>query len=99
MKKEEALERVSKSEKDQLEIERKIYRDFQTKGKLSDYYLLIEKENEEKTQKAREEIKKLMRDIPPTNAKDIQKIVRIVCVRCDLPHVYVTKLIPKRRKK
>ena len=98
MKKEEALERINKSEKEQMILEREIYRDFQKKGKLSEYYLLVDKENSEKRKQAISEIRKLMRDIPPSNAKDIQKIVRIVSVRCDLPNVYVSKLIPKRRK-
>ena len=94
----EQFEKGLKSEKEDIELERKIYRDFQAKGELEDYYLLVEKENSEKRQKAKLEIKKLMRDIPPKNDKDINKIVRIVSMRCDLPYVYVSKLIPKRRK-
>ena len=86
------------SEKDQLEIERKIYKKHLKENTLGKYYLEIINSNEEKRKRAKLEIKKLMRDIPPKNDKDINKIVRIVSVRCDLPYVYVSKLLPKRRK-
>ena len=86
------------SEKDQLEIERKIYKKHLKENTLGKYYDEILKSNEDKLIEARKMIRSLFRELNPKVDKDMKHIVNMISRRLDLPTEYVRKLLPKRRK-